>query len=291
MKRCNQCWTKKPISAFKGPRVNHEYQDCADCRSRKGNPVENHRTGLPTHSELRVLFTEHSTNAKLGDIPSCKVTASTCPPSCSWFNRGCFGESHILRNHWRRVETDGIGWGAFLKAVEQLPKGQVWRYAEVGDLPGHGESIDVHALVQLIESNRGRRGFTYTHKLRNHDKLLPIVILAKLHGFIINVSCDSLEQVDHYRRMGFTSLVVTLPSDAPAKLTTHDGHTVRVCWAELDDDTTCARCRACANPSASRAIIGFRAHGQRKGWVSSRASTPAYQTAKQRGAITPPVVK
>ena len=295
-KRCNQCWTLLPKSAFQGPKENHEYQDCDNCRKNGRKPINNHRTGLPTASELRVLFTEHSTNAKLGDMPSCKVTASTCPISCAWFNHGCFGESHILRERWRRVESDGIGWVTFLNAVGQLPKGQVWRYAEVGDLPGQGESIDEMATLALVEANRGRRGFTYTHK-RGHPScsgmadLKRLIDYAKQEGFTINLSCDSLEQVDYYRFHGFTSLAVTLPSDAPDKLTTPDGYTVQVCWAERDDTTTCARCKACANPSASRAVIGFRAHGQCKKWVSSKANTLAYQSATSRTRLALPVVK
>jgi hypothetical protein len=289
LKRCNQCWRFKPKSEFKGPRPNHEYQDCAECRERGRKPIENHRTGLPTDSPLRVSFVECSTNRKLGPIPSCKVTASTCPPSCAWFNHGCFGESHILREHWRRVETDGLSWGAFIQAVSQLPRGQLWRYAEVGDLPGIGESIDSGAMLELLVANHGKRGFTYTHKRSDLRALKLCVDMAKVHGFTVSVSCDNLEQVDYYRRHGFSSLVVTLPERAPDKLITPEGYTVRVCWAELDDTVTCFRCRACANPSEKRPVIAFRAHGQCKQWVSTQADTQAYRSAISRGPTLPVV--
>lgn len=197
----------------------------------------------------------------------------------------------MLREHWRDLEFEGMGWGEFLSRIERLPSGQVWRYAEVGDLPGIGESIDEFALLALIDANTGSRGFTYTHKLRDLGMLRQYITHAKLRGFTINASCDSLEQVDSMKANGFNSLVVTLPHDAPDKLITPMGYTVKVCWAENDPNVNCSRCRACANPMATRPVIGFRAHGQAKAWVSKKATTPAYETAKRRGLITIPVVK
>jgi len=180
---------------FTGRSPGHLYQDCVTCRTKGKSPVTDHRKGLPTASPLRVIINERSKNSKLGPIPSVAVTASTCPPSCSHFNAGCFGESHILRNKWRDVERLGVDWIELCCFIAQLPHRQLWRYAEVGDLPGVGDDIDHVALDCLVDANHGKRGFGFTHKWTTSIGL-EAAIDATRHGLTINLSADNLAQAD-----------------------------------------------------------------------------------------------
>jgi hypothetical protein len=269
-KRCNQCWQVKSIEPhFLGRKPGHAYQDCIECRAAKseGRRVANHRTGLPTQSPLRVLIQGRSGNSKLGPIPAVTVTASTCPPSCGQFNHGCYAESHILREQWRKVEYAGVSWSELCDFVRAFPLRQLWRYAVAGDLPGVGESIDWHALWQLEEANLGKRGFTFTHK--------RAALKRDAGDFTINMSADNLLQADEFAEYGPT--VVVLPSDAPDRLLTPGGRKVVVCSAEQNHSVTCARCGLCAQGRKSRPIIGFRAHGLRKREVSERSRLQVVQ--------------
>jgi hypothetical protein len=172
-----------------------------------------------------------------------------------------------LGGHWKRVPQRGLPWQAFLRRVENLPAGQLWRHNVAGDLPGRGDELDVDALGELVDANRGRRGFTFTHKTgpENHEAIQA----ANLAGFTVNLSADTLEEADTFfqddacyppmTKAG--PVVVLLPSDAPDSGTrTPKGRHVVVCPAETSD-RTCADCGACANPWR-HSIIGFRAHGQ-----------------------------
>src|SRR5438874_866543 len=108
-----------------------------------------------------------SDNKKTGPIPVSTSSSDTCPPSCPLRGgKGCYAESGPISWFWRRVKrTDlGVSWNRFLSQVRSLPEGQLWRHNQAGDLPAVGEDIDREMLRDVIDTNRGRRGFTFTHK-------------------------------------------------------------------------------------------------------------------------------
>ena len=71
-----------------------------------------------------------------------------------------------MNQHWDAVTNGqrGDSWEVFLAQVRKLAKSELWRHNQAGDLAGEGDSIDLNALNELVLANRGRRGFTYTHK-------------------------------------------------------------------------------------------------------------------------------
>ncbi len=274
MIRCNQCWTFKDESEFLPARPHQRTRNCASCRkgAREGHRVVNHRTGLPTDSPLRFTIIPESKNRKLGPIPEVYVTASTCPDTCSMFNAGCYGESGLMREHWRNVEHHGVNLVDLCEFVAALPAGTLWRYAVVGDLPGRGALVDLPAVQMIATASHGRRGFTFTHKYMFRELLS---MRYDQEAFTINLSADNLAQADELARWGPTVSVV--PSDTPThKNKTPAGRTVVVCPATYDADVTCSTCRMCANPSR-KSIIGFPAHGLRKREVSGRARLKVIQ--------------
>lgn len=172
---------------------------------------------------------------------------------------------------WRRVDKQGGDFKAVLSGIAALPAGQLWRMSTAGDLPGQGNEIDADALRATVEANRGRKGFTYTHKpvtsaaaLRGNASMQVVrsnreaIAAANLAGFTINVSCDSLAECDE---LDCFPMVVVLPSDAPSQLRTPRGKRVIVCPAQTRDDVTCLDCGLCQRQGKDRAIVGFRAHG------------------------------
>jgi ferredoxin len=222
----------------------------------------------------QVALTRISTNAKTGPIPVSTVEASTCPPTCEQFDT-CYAKFGPLKIHWDKVNSGqrGISWESFCEKISRLPKNQLWRHAQAGDLPGNGKTIDHDALLQLVEANHGRRGFTYTHYPLGGMHNLLCVEEATRRGFTVNVSCDSLATADKMSDITDVPLVVVLPSTTTAHyLRTPAGRKVVVCPATYRDDMQCINCGICADASPDRAVIGFPAHGTKKRVIDIKLS-------------------
>lgn len=215
------------------------------------------------HATLR------SKNAKTGDMPVTTTSADTCPPACPFNHKnqgGCYADSGPLKLHWDKV-TRGERGGpleTLCDTIANLPDGQVWRHNQAGDLPGIGDTIDLHALGQLVKANKGKRGFTYTHKPMDIHANETAVENANLEGFTINLSGNNLEHADELADLDIAPVVVVLPSDTQGKtVTTPAGRTVTVCPATYRDDVSCATCKLCAVRDR-KVMVGFPAHGTSK---------------------------
>jgi len=126
------------------------------------------QTFTTTTGPLLFHLTRVSSNRKTGPIPVSTSSAKTCPPTCPLAANGCYANGGPMALHWREVTNGnrGVVWADFLEAIRNLPKGQLWRHNAAGDLWKPGTVIGSAALTQLVEANRGRRGFTYSHHPR-----------------------------------------------------------------------------------------------------------------------------
>lgn len=206
-------------------------------------------------------LTRISGNKKTGPIPVSTSSKSTCP-SCPLKGNGCYAESGPLRLHWDKVSGGSRG-GTLTElcgAIRKLPKHQLWRWAQAGDLPGDADHIDTLALAELVDANAGRDGFGFTHyDPRVGDNAMALAH-ANDHGFTINLSANNLEHADELYALGIAPVVVVLPIDQTKPSKTPAGRHISVCPATVRDDVTCATCGICA-VSSRKAIIGFPAHG------------------------------
>lgn len=233
-----------------------------------------------THPHLYHL-TRVSSNAKTGPIPVSTTSRSSCPDACPLKHNGCYADRGPLGMHWSAVSEKGRGYDLekFCTQIEALPKHQLWRYAQAGDLPGDGCHIDAQALERIVRANRGRRGFGYTHYPALEPANARAIASAAAQGFVINVSCDSLEQADVMAKLRIAPVVTILPADQLKHTRTPEGRHVSICPAVVRDDVSCASCGICAMPHR-RAIIGFPAHGtgakkaERVFWMK-QANAPA----------------
>ncbi len=210
-------------------------------------------------------LTRVSANKKTGPIPVSTTSKSTCPGTCPLKGNGCYAESGPLALHWGAVSEKGRGYDLerFCSEIRRLPKGQLWRYGQAGDLPGSADQIDAAALQALVAANRGRRGFAYTHYPVAEPANARAIQDAIAQGFVINLSANSLEHADELARQGIAPVVTLLPPDQVRPTTTPGGRFVAVCPASVRDDVSCATCGVCANPDRE-AIIGFPVHGSGK---------------------------
>jgi len=225
------------------------------------------------------IFTRISRNAKTGPIPVTTTSKDSCPNDCPFQGSGCYAEAGPLGAIWRGLTKAGpdaefpngrnkmasLGLDALLKHIRKLPAGQLWRHNQAGDLvpmPGTG-TIDRDILSKLVASNKGKRGFTYTHHnvLQNEQNRQAVADAVK-EGFVINLSANNLRHADALADLGIAPVCTVLPANVMQNTTTPAGRKVVICPAVTRDDVSCETCGLCAR--LREAIIGFPAHGPSK---------------------------
>jgi hypothetical protein len=212
---------------------------------------------------MQAHLTLKSSNVKTGPIPVSTTTADSCPSACPLSgNNGCYAESGPLALHWRQITEGkrGADWQAFCGQIAALPDGQLWRHNQAGDLPGDKHTINYALLGQLLEANRGKQGFTYTHyDPRIADNAICIEECNR-QGFTVNLSANDLDHADSLAALDIGPVVTLLASDQLTNCATPQGRKVVVCPAVTHDNVSCATCKLCAN-AERQVIIGFPAHG------------------------------
>jgi len=225
--------------------------------------------------DYAVSFTAISRNLKVGPLPVSTTADATCPDDCPLKASGCYAKHSRLGMLWHALSATTAGrtfaygrarvqsytWRQFCALIAALPAGTYWRHNQAGDLPGEGNRIDRRALRALVKANRGRRGWTYSHKPITIAGNLAAIAAAVADGFVINLSADTLAEADTLAATGLPTVVV-LPSTVAGNVPvfTPAGRRVVVCPATYRDDTTCATCKLCAVADRPT-IVGFPAHG------------------------------
>ena len=225
-------------------------------------------------------LTRSSSNEKTGPIPVSTSPSSTCPDSCPLKGNGCMVIGPF-KWHWDKVSRGerGSPWETFLDELRTLPRGQLWRHNQAGDLPGDNEEILPEFLKDLVKANQGRKGFTYTHKPVLSEQAGPVgsnraaIKEANAQGFTINLSANGLNHADKLAALGIGPVCTILPDQNPVNRTTPQGRKVVICPAQTRDNTTCASCGLCQRADRS-VIVGFMPHGsqQKKALAIARAN-------------------
>jgi hypothetical protein len=218
----------------------------------------------------KVLFTRVSGNSKTGPIPVSISVKDTCPDACPLKAGGCYASGGPVNLHWVRVSAGktGVLWGEFVKLVKGLHVGQLWRHNQAGDLPGVNNVIDSQALGKLVTANKGKRGFTYTHKpvLQGQADNATVkanrkaIAHANANGFTINLSANNLAHADELLALGIGPVVTLLPASQVKNTVTPNGAKVVVCPATNRENVSCATCKLC-QWGKREFVIGFPAHG------------------------------
>lgn len=212
--------------------------------------------------EIKYHLTRVSGNSKTGPIPVSTTSRNSCPEACELKGSGCYAESGPLRLHWDAVGANrGYDLDKFCNEISKLPKRQLWRYGQAGDLPGDGINIDTESLDKIVQASKGRSGFAFTHYPPTADNA-QAVAAANQAGFTINLSADDLEEADELAELAIGPVVVLLPEDQKKPVKTAGGRLVIVCPATVTKDMDCSVCGICAKQR--KAIVGFPVHGTSK---------------------------
>lgn len=215
-------------------------------------------------------ITLKSSNEKTGPIPVSTSSFKQCSDVCPFKRNGCYADSGPLAIHWRKVTEGerGLEWTDFIATIQALPEKQLWRHNQAGDLAGIGDTINAKALHQLAQANKGKRGFTYTHKpvlgdTKTAQSNRASVANANCDGFTVNLSGNNAVHADKLAELGIAPVVCVVPSDTKSNMTTPAGRKIVICPATQKDGVSCATCRLCSNAKRS-VIIGFPSHGTSK---------------------------
>ena len=205
-----------------------------------------------------------SGNTKTGPIPVSTSNSSTCPDACPIKVKGCYAKYGPVGMHWRKLDNgeskNAASWPEFVKQIKRLPGNTLWRHNQAGDLVGTDNQIDRTSLGQLINANKGKKGFTYTHyPVLDNEENLSMVRAANAQGFTINLSGNDVHHADKLAATGLPT-VVLMPRDAEKVSRTPLGNKVVICPAENSDKVNCQTCKLCQVADRGY-IIGFRAHG------------------------------
>ena len=215
---------------------------------------------------MKYHLTAVSSNAKTGPIPVSTTSSETCPPACPFNDGACYAKSGPLALHWRKVsdESRGDEFDDFLRKIRAIPKNQLWRHNQAGDLFGKGNRINVTQLQKFALAAKRSNGFTYTHKPDTPANIKAI--RAANERITINLSANNLAHADTLLKHGLP-VVAVMPIDAGKRERTPAGHRVVTCPATTSDKVTCASCGLCATQDLAGGreyIIGFPAHGTSK---------------------------
>lgn len=231
---------------------------------------------------MRFHFKRVSGNRKLGGIPAVMSSEDTCPRSCPFRGSGCYAERGRIRIHWRKLKRRQLGTSLakVCKDIKRLPYGSIWRYATAGDLPGKWGRISAPGLRALVEANRGRKGWTYTHKPWS-KRNLDLIREANARGFTVNLSTEGLQHADRGAALGLP-VVCVLPEDFKRGDRTPEGRAVIGCPEETTPGMDCAHCGICQKKDRTF-IVGFYARGSGARMV--RAIATKADTQKRRKSV------
>jgi hypothetical protein len=214
-----------------------------------------------------IHFTPVSGNIKTGPIPVTTSSNHTCPDACPFKSGGCYAKGGPLAIHWQKVSNGERGdtLDTLAQKLRALPPGQLWRHNQAGDLAGEKNAIDNKALQTLVLANKGRKGFTYTHKPIEGDNNFEAdnrasVRWANANGFTVNLSANNLAHADHLSALDCGPVVCVVPFGTANTFYTPQGRKGIICPAQQKEGVTCAKCGLCQKVNRS-VIIGFTAHG------------------------------
>ena len=190
--------------------------------------------------------------------------------------KACYAKSGAVNIHWKKInDGSGLNEVEFLKKIKAIPRGHIFRHNVAGDLPGfeaNDELINSSFLAALTQANKGKRGYTYTHKNPFIPENAAAIAAANKGGFTVNLSADNIAEADSFVKLGIAPVAVVLPETQTKNFKTPEGNQVIICPAtKADSQMTCLQCGLCAKADR-KAIVGFPAHGTQKKAASEIAN-------------------
>lgn len=231
---------------------------------------------------LKMILLPTSSNKKTGNVIQSYSSRVTCPDSCKFKKNGCYADGYHTARQWDRCDnpedaryvTNGKQLEIGLKAAvfDKLRKNPtcdsiLFRHNVAGDIAAEGTSlIDANRVDTLAgaieEANKvvGEiiKGYTYTHCQIDLDAS-DIIHNAASKGFLINASCETVQEVKHAKSFGINAVIASIdPKETAMELKAMGMHGVQ-CPAQTKEGVSCDSCRLCARDRD--AVVIFGVHG------------------------------
>lgn len=211
----------------------------------------------------KILYIPRSQNKKTGDISQTYSARNTCPTSCPFKGHGCYGENFTTLIHWNKANCTSK---TLADTMESKGHSKVIRHNVAGDMckPGTSE-LDTALIHDLIKAWKAMKvtAYTYTHADKMPGNFIKVKHAIK-QGFIVNMSCETLEQVKACHENNIPSVLAVYEWTGKNKITRRiDGITYRLCPACHDKNVTCRDCGKCWKKDRKEVIV-FPAHGYGK---------------------------
>lgn len=234
-------------------------------------------------SYLKMILLPTSSNKKTGDVIQSYSSRVTCPTSCKFKKNGCYADGYHTARQWDRCDntedaryvTNGKQLEVGLKAAvcDKLRKDPtrnkiLFRHNIAGDIAIEGTStIDANRVDTIAKAiaNTNKtignvlQGYTYTHCTINNLNAAEIIHEAASKGFLINASCETVQEVKHAKSFGINAVIASIdPNETARELKALGMHGVQ-CPAQTKDGVSCDSCRLCARDRD--AVVIFGVHG------------------------------
>lgn len=212
---------------------------------------------------VKMKYVAHSANIKTGDISQTYSEPKTCPKSCPFKRHGCYGENFTTRRHWVQSNCTSK---TLADMMESKGHTKALRHNVAGDMckPGTSE-LDTALIHDLIKAWKAMKvtAYTYTHADKMPGNFVKVHHAIK-QGFIVNMSCETLEQVKACHENNVPSVLAVYEWTEKDKVTRRiNGITYRLCPACYDKNVTCRDCGKCWK-KGRKEVIMFPAHGAGK---------------------------
>ena len=203
---------------------------------------------------LHTITMRQSGNRKLGGMAATyRPVGATCPQSCPLLNNGCYAQRAFA----------GIAQGRAMKSrglTTDFHGVDIVRWNVSGDVytNDHLDTGYVHDMVQFHRDHPETEGYTYCH--RAEDLIMAGMGPSTWPGnFTILASCDSLEDRELYKDLGFkTARTVSSPDEVaagevlcPYDMFKHRGYQL----SEIP--TNCRKCKLCFRGERDIAFVKF----------------------------------
>lgn len=182
---------------------------------------------------MKMILLPKSSNAKTGNVIQSYSSRSTCPERCPFKDgKGCYAEGLRTSRIWDRCENPKdarfisnekelkLALTSFLleRAYKDPRVKVLFRHNVAGDIARKGTStIDaniVKALSNAVEFANSIftgnfSGYTYTHCEISAGSA-KVIHEAASKGFLINASCETVEEVIHAKGLGVDAVITSV---------------------------------------------------------------------------------
>ena len=236
---------------------------------------------------LNMILLPTSSNKKTGDIIQSYSSRVTCPTSCKFKKNGCYADGYHTARQWDRCDnpedaryvingehlTIGLKAAVFDKLRKNPDRNKIlFRHNIAGDIAIEGTStIDANRVDTIAKAiadtnetaGNVLQGYTYTHCTIDLNAS-NIIHDAASKGFLINASCETVQEVKHAKNLGINTVIASVdPKETVRELKAMGMHGVQ-CPAQTKDGVSCDSCRLCARNRDVVVIFGVHGTASKK---------------------------